>query len=253
MIKRFKSASIYEGTDLDSVYLDQANVKTVMSVLSEDQWNYLFPVANKIYDYDSFLKAVAQFPMFCGEDYGRPALCQRELATFFAHTAREVGKETPNDKYPEWRQSFYFVTESACTPANGKSKCNYTSTGWSATVWPPVKGQQYFGRGPLQLSWDYNYAQLSTTIFDDENVLLKNPSLIESSGQYAFTSALWFYMTPQTPKPSMHEVATNLYKPNAYDKKAGLDSTFGTTIMIINGGYECTTANKKENSGAQKR
>lgn len=196
MIRRFKSASTYEGTDLDSVYLDQANVKTVMSVLSEDQWDFLFPVANELYDYDSFLKAVGQFPMFCGEDYGRPALCQRELATFFAHTAREVGKENPSGTYPEWRQSLYFVTENACTPAHGKSNCNYASTGWSATVWPPVKGQQYYGRGPLQLSWDYNYAQLSTTIFDDENVLLKNPSLIQSSGEYAFTSALWFYMTP---------------------------------------------------------
>ena len=46
-------------------------------------------------------------------------------------------------------------------------------------------------------------------------------------------------MTPAQPKPSMHEVATGLYVPNARDTTAGLSSKFGTTTMIINGGLEC--------------
>lgn len=109
-----------------------------MSVLDEDQWDYLFPVANAIYDYDSFLLALAKFPMFCAE--GDSDLCKRELSTFFAHTTHEVGKETPNDTYPEWRQGFYFITENACTPSVGAWTCDYKSSGWSATAWPPVSG-----------------------------------------------------------------------------------------------------------------
>lgn len=71
-----------------------------MSILDEDQWDYLFPIAIPIYDYDSFLMAVAKFPMFCGE--GDKSLCKRELSTFFAHTTHEVGKETPGEEYAEW-------------------------------------------------------------------------------------------------------------------------------------------------------
>ena len=34
----------------------------------------------------------------------------------------------------------------------------------------------------------------------------------------AFLSAIYFYMMPTAPKPSMHEIATYLYEPNASDK-----------------------------------
>lgn len=57
-------------------------------------------------------------------------------------------------------------------------------------------------------------------------------------------------MTPQAPKPSIHELATKLYEPNAYDVSAGLGPNFGSTIMIINGGLECTTEDHEENSNA---
>jgi chitinase len=50
---------------------------------------------------------------------------------------------------------------------------------------------------------------------------------------------MWFYMTPQSPKPSMHEVATGFWKPNTKDGKADIDFGFGATINIINGGLEC--------------
>ena len=58
-------------------------------------------------------------------------------------------------------------------------------------------------------------------------------------------------MTPAAPKPSMHELATKLYVPNAYDKTQGLDSIFGATTMVINGGLECSSGT--ENDGALDR
>jgi hypothetical protein len=50
---------------------------------------------------------------------------------------------------------------------------------------------------------------------------------------------MWFYMTPQSPKPSMHEVMAGIMEPNSDDKLDGYDNGFGTTINIINGGLEC--------------
>jgi len=82
-------------------------------------------------------------------------------------------------------------------------------------------------------------------------VLLKNPEKVYQSSYLAFTSAFWFYMTPASPKPSMHEIATNLYIPNMMDESQGLDSIFGATTMIINGGIECSSGS--ENDGALDR
>ena len=86
----------------------------LMKVLSEDAWDYLFPMRNKLYDYQSFLKAAAKFPKFCNE--GDADLCKRELAFFFAHITHEVGYQSAHFKYPKWRQGLYYITEMACTP-----------------------------------------------------------------------------------------------------------------------------------------
>jgi len=57
-------------------------------------------------------------------------------------------------------------------------------------------------------------------------------------------------MTPQSPKPSMHDVVTKFYQPNDADKNNGIRGTFGTTTNILNGGVEC---NKGHNLKAEQR
>jgi len=53
-------------------------------------------------------------------------------------------------------------------------------------------------------------------------------------------SAIWFWMTPQAPKPSCHDVMTEKWVPSAEDISANRDkSKFGMTVNIINGGQEC--------------
>ena len=64
-------------------------------MLSQAQWDYLFPMALSLYTYDYFLQAVGKFPMFCLE--GDADLCKRELSTFFGHTTHEVGKEVSGE------------------------------------------------------------------------------------------------------------------------------------------------------------
>lgn len=58
-------------------------------------------------------------------------------------------------------------------------------------------------------------------------------------GSVAMTAGLWFYMTPQDPKPSMHDVMTGYFHPNASDISSNIGASFATTINIINGGLEC--------------
>ena len=95
----------------------------------------------------------------------------------------------------------------------------------------------------MQLSWNYNYGQFSNIFvesrYDSKMELLENPDLVAQSGYTAMAAGLWFYMFPQPPKPSMHDVMTGFYKPNSIDTRANIGATFATTINIINGGLEC--------------
>ena len=72
-----------------SDYKSKENVKRVMRVMSEDSWNELFPIRNKLYTYDGFLHAAGKFEAFCGETnvhgYDLDQTCKKELATLFAH------------------------------------------------------------------------------------------------------------------------------------------------------------------------
>ena len=69
--------------------------------------------------------------------------------------------------------------------------------------------------------------------------LLADPGLVASDGVISFRTALWFWMTPQAPKPSAHEVMTAAWEPTADDVAKGRLPGFGMTINIINGGLEC--------------
>ena len=49
----------------------------------------------------------------------------------------------------------------------------------------------------------------------------------------AMTSALWYYMTPQYPKPSAHDVITGMFEPTLIDSQFSIKNSFGTTIDIM--------------------
>ena len=53
------------------------------------------------------------------------------------------------------------------------------------------------------------------------------------------TAGIWFYMTPQDPKPSMHDLAAGFFKPNEADLEHNMTASFASTINILNGGAEC--------------
>ena len=96
----------------------------------------------------------------------------------------------------------------------------------------------YHGRGAKQLSYNYNYGQFSTAMYGDSRYLLDNPDLVADTW-LNLASAIWFFTTPQPPKPSMLGVLEGDWRPNQADISGGLIDGFGLTTMIINGGIEC--------------
>lgn len=169
-------------------------------IVSRQTYEAMFPNRDALYSYDGLVAATQKYPSFCNE--GSDEQCRRETAAFLANIAHETGdlKYTQEENTANWPHY--------CDPAN--------------TTYPCVPGKTYHGRGPIQLSWNYNYGACGAALGID---LLNNPDLVSTDSAIAFMSALWFWMTPQSPKPSCHDAIRT--------------SGFGMTINIINGGIEC--------------
>jgi hypothetical protein len=211
--------------------------------LNEKKWNELFPnrvgcgkVNSKkssadFYSYNSFLAAAKFFPDFLAGDLQTQ---KRELAAFLANIAQETsgGWKEAEGGYFKW--GLYFVEEQQTGQKN-----NYIDT--TKKNYPAVIGKSYFGRGPKQLSWNYNYGQFSEAWFGSKDILLSHPELLSENSILSFAAALWFWMTPQFPKPSCHDVMVGKWKPTENDLLKGRVPGFGATVNVINGGVECGT------------
>ncbi|MBO9673769.1 MAG: hypothetical protein J7577_10030 [Sphingobacteriaceae bacterium] len=249
---------------------------SVSSYFSEKEFNSFFPLRNKFYSYASFVKAVSDLSFIKikiekrGEwiykitradkktgketvirldtdwdeawaktkpysisviDYAD--LCsskdlnvnKKELAAFFAHISHET-RNGMNNKYNDG----LMLNQELDTNVNYiTANVNY----------PAVNGKKYYGRGPIQLSYNSNYGFASDCIFGDKNILLKNPDLVSTNAITAFETAIYFWMTPQGAKPSCHDVITGKWKPSAAETQKGYKSGFGMTINIVNGALEC--------------
>ena len=95
------------------------NVKRVEFILSEENYEDLFPRHHPSYTYRRLLQAIAKFPAICsyvGREETSDAVCRKTLATMFAHFTQETGAHNPSDKeYDEWRQGLNVVREQGCT------------------------------------------------------------------------------------------------------------------------------------------
>ncbi|MGC4087990.1 MAG: glycoside hydrolase family 19 protein [Polyangiaceae bacterium] len=68
---------------------------------------------------------------------------------------------------------------------------------------------------------------------------MHDPDQVASDGVVSWKTALWFWMTAQSPKPAAHDVMIGSWVPSANDVSAGRLPGFGVTVDIINGGLEC--------------
>ncbi|MBY8069018.1 chitinase [Vibrio fluvialis] len=230
------------------------NVQRVERVFPQSEWDYLTHMAAPEYTYTRFLRAIGKFPAFCG-DYtdGRDAdaICKKSIVTAFAHFSQETGGHIAKDNVSdnplaleEWQQALVHVREMGWSEGQEGYTTGCGQNDWQNARWPCAAGQGYFGRGAKQLSYHFNYGAFSEAMFDGEaTVLLNNPGLVADSW-LNLASAIWFFLTPQAPKPAMLHVIDRTWVPSQREIDAGIGYGFGTTINVINGGIECGEQNK---------
>ncbi|KAK0427501.1 hypothetical protein QR680_010258 [Steinernema hermaphroditum] len=198
---------------------------------------------------------------------------RRDLAAFFAHAVQETGENNIglyNGKRSNqeaancfYRGGFYNWFEggpkSAFFPPNApgfqpEDGANCTAGGEYCQMspennfWCPCETKKiteelssscYFGRGAIQISYNYNYKRFQDWL-ESENIfvdLLKHPNLVITSMEppLAIMASLWFYMTPQPPKPSMHDLVMGNWNAGAKNKEIGyFGPNFGATSLVIN-------------------
>ncbi|KAA0025616.1 endochitinase-like [Cucumis melo var. makuwa] len=199
-------------------------------LIREDTFNQMFKYSNDprcpsngFYSYRAFLTAAQSFNGFATT--GDEATRKRELAAFFGQTSQETtgGWATAPDGPYAW--GYCFVRQ--------QYQSTYCSPSWD---WPCASGQQYYGRGPIQISYNYNYGQAGRALGLD---LINNPDLVATDPVIAFKTAIWFWMTPQGNKPSSHDVITGRWQPSDSDRDSGRYPGYGVITNIINGGVEC--------------
>ncbi|ONL99611.1 Basic endochitinase B [Zea mays] len=167
--------------------------------------------ANGFYTYDAFIQAANFFPGF-GTGSSTDELNKRELAAFFGQTSHETtgGTRGAADQF-QWGYCF-------------KEEINKATS-------PP-----YYGRGPIQLTGQANYQQAGDAIGED---LVNDPDLVSSDAVVSFKTAIWFWMTAQSPKPSCHDVILGNWTPSSADAAAGRVPGYGAITNIINGAKDC--------------
>lgn len=201
------------------------------SLLTKTQYESYFPHHNPLYHYEDLIAAAAGFPLFAGE--GDETNRRRELAAFFAEIAHETTNGGEGAKGGPFVWGLFYTEELGCQDGHCKQ---YNSSGGSAYRAAP--GKTYYGRGPIQLSYPYNYGQAGA---DLGLPLLAHPELVSHDGAVAFRTALWFWMRAADDEPSCHAVMTGKWQPTEKDRRLGRHPGFGMTINIVNGNVECHT------------
>uniref|UniRef100_A0A7N0TXJ8 chitinase n=1 Tax=Kalanchoe fedtschenkoi TaxID=63787 RepID=A0A7N0TXJ8_KALFE len=145
-----------------------------------------------------FIDALNSYPRF--GRVGTVDDSKREIAAFFAHVTHETGH-------------FCHIEE-----INGASGdyCDEDNT-----QYPCNPNKAYYGRGPIQLSWNFNYGPAGDSIGFDG---LGAPETVANDPLVSFKTALWFWMN------HCHTAITS-------------GQGFGATIRAVNGALECDGGN----------
>ncbi|WP_347363379.1 glycoside hydrolase family 19 protein, partial [Vibrio vulnificus] len=281
--------------------------------LTSTHWDWLFPMRSGRYNLaggtrnmppfalpdgstdtftlNSFKKAVLEYNTWAKKNgykqflnEGSKSQQALEFTTFWAKSSRETSGSWENAPEPwivndkdagiVWKGALYWVEEVgySTNPDGTSSAINYVDHGSIAYL--PVDGRSYYGRGIIQLSWNYNYGAFSHWLYDnglmtdvitERNMLLKRPDYVASNGALSILSGIWFWMTPQGAKPASHDVMLgNITHVSTASQELGLPQRndglsiitaegesydeavisyrLGTVINIVNGGLECNKA-----------
>ncbi|GII62948.1 chitinase [Sphaerisporangium krabiense] len=175
-------------------------------VVTEAQFNQMFPSRNPFYTYNGLVAALRAYPAFANT--GSDTVKKQEAAAFLANVNHETG-------------GLVYIVEQ--NTANYPHYCDATQP-----YGCPAGQAAYYGRGPIQLSWNFNYKAAGDALGID---LLRNPNLVQTDASVAWQTGIWYWMTQNGPG--------TMTAHNAMVNGAG----FGETIRSINGALECNGGN----------
>ena len=176
--------------------------------VSESQFNAMFPGRNGFYTYQGLVAALGKYPSFATT--GGDTVAKQEAAAFLANVGHETG-------------GLVYIDE--INQANWPTYCD-----WSQPYGCPAGQSAYHGRGPIQLSWNFNYYAAGNALGVD---LLNNPNLVATDAAISWETGIWYWMT------GTGNAGTTSH--NAMVNGQG----FGTTIRAINS-IECNGGNTAE-------
>jgi predicted chitinase len=178
-------------------------------VVGQAQFEKMFPGRNHFYSYRGLTDALGAYPGFART--GNETTRKREAAAFLANVGHETG-------------GLRYVVEQ--NTANYGHYCDR-----SRPYGCPAGEKAYYGRGPLQLSWNFNYKAAGDALHID---LLHNPYRVEKDAAVAWKTGLWFWNSQRG--------AGSMTAHDAMVHGRG----FGETIRSINGDLECNGKNPGE-------
>ena len=173
--------------------------------VSEKQFGRMFPHRDRFYTYEGLTAALAAYPAFAKT--GDETVRKQEVAAFLANVSHETG-------------GLAEVVEQ--DTANYAHYCDATKP-----YGCPAGPAAYYGRGPIQLSWNFNYKAAGDALGVD---LLGNPGLVGTNASISWQTGLWYWMTGTgNAGTTSHKAMVN-------------GQGFGTTIRAINS-IECNGGN----------
>ncbi len=175
-------------------------------VVTEAQFGQMFPSRNSFYSYSGLTSAMSAFPAFAKT--GSDTVRKQEAAAFLANVNHETG-------------GLVHIVE--------QNTANYPHYCDSSQPYGCPAGQAaYYGRGPIQLSWNFNYKAAGDALGLN---LLQDPWRVERESAVAWKTGLWYWMTQNGPGTmTAHNAMVNGHG-------------FGQTIRSINGSLECNGGN----------
>ncbi|MBY0572179.1 MAG: chitinase [Undibacterium sp.] len=180
----------------------EVTAKPAPFFITEAQFETLFPQRLPFYTYASLVEATKAYPAF--GNTGDQATRKREVAAFLANVMHE---------------SHYLQAINEQDTSVHGHYCN------DREGVPCAPGKQYFGRGPIQLSWNFNYALAGQALGLD---LLGDPDMVSREPAVAWKTAIWYWMEIKGPGTvPAHDAIVN-----------GLG--FGEVVRSINGVLECS-------------